>query len=103
MAFINSKKMNKSILFFQDTIGISENQLKKFRQLMDTQGEKILLNYRVTQPVNQRQILDVSTSTKKFASDSECPEKMVRNSLKTLSFIVFFKMVLQTHKMLPRP
>jgi len=60
---------------FKDTIGISENQLKKFRQLMDAQGEKILLNYRVTQPVNQRQILDVSTSTKKFASDSECPEK----------------------------
>ena len=49
-------------------------QLEKFRQLKDAQGENILSNYRMTQPINQRQILDMSTSTKKFEFDSECTE-----------------------------
>jgi len=55
---------------FKDTIGISAKQLQKFRELKDAHGEKILLNYRPTQFINHRQILDVSTSTKRFSSDS---------------------------------
>merc|ERR1712212_770412 len=60
---------------FKDTIGISEKQLQKFRELEDTEGGKLTLNFRPTQPVNNRQILDVSTSTKRFSSniaDSSC-------------------------------
>uniref|UniRef100_A0A1B0BMH4 Alpha-carbonic anhydrase domain-containing protein n=1 Tax=Glossina palpalis gambiensis TaxID=67801 RepID=A0A1B0BMH4_9MUSC len=42
---------------FRDALQISQNQLNKFFQIMDPNGQPLLNNYRPVQPVNERLVL----------------------------------------------
>jgi len=54
---------------FKDPVGISTRQMAKFRALVEnSDGKKMVNNFRPVQNLNGRQILDVETSTKRFSS-----------------------------------
>ena len=65
-----AKGLTKSFyIWFQDPVGISTRQMAKFRALVEnSDGKKMVNNFRPVQNLNGRQILDVETSTKRFSS-----------------------------------
>lgn len=59
---------------FKDPIGISTQQMARFRQLQENEAGKAMVdNFRPVQNLNSRQVLDVETSTKKFSSSATLP------------------------------
>lgn len=72
---------------FKDTIGISARQLKKFRTIQDSQGKLILQNFRPTQEINNREILDVETSTKIFSPRFAKPQNRPYTNIDELGIV----------------
>lgn len=44
-------------LVFRDALPVSQNQINKFFQIMDQNGQPLLNNYRRVQPINDRLVL----------------------------------------------
>lgn len=81
---------------FKDSIGVSEAQMKDFRDLLtgDESSKKMVDNFRDVQPLNNRNVYDVDTSTKLFSAETRTSKA---SSASPVNYVLAIIMSLMTY------